>query len=313
MQTVLQRVSDVLLHLYENAQHYQPDELQNETLNHIQRLIPYNYAVLGGGLASERRITDLTVIGQPPTLMMEWMKIGHLDPFCDITLNDAGQAHRFSDVANYQQSLAYNEHWRSFDVTDMMATISNEPQDNYVSFLGLCRNSDSRPYTEQELQIKRALTPHIVQAFRMNRNAYLQGLETDEKGLALIDGAGLLKACRGSMNKMMHSAWKQTLRFPEHVMKALRDSGVWRGDEFQIKSQKIGPYLLVTAQASKPDDCLTSREFEVAALFSKGLTYKQVAREIGNAPATVRNQVASIYEKLNVRSKAELARYILNQ
>lgn len=313
MQNVLRSVSDILLHLYENAQHYHPDELQKETLNNLKLLIPYNYAVLGGGLASERRITDLTVIGQSPALMMEWMKIGHIDGFCDIAINQLGHARRFSDVPDYHNSLAYNEHWRSFDVADMIATISNEPQDNYVSFLGLCRSPDSTPYTKQELQIKYALTPHIVQALRINRQAYLHGIKTDDQGLALVDRAGLLKASRGVMTEIMREAWSQTRYIPEPTIKTLLKTGVWCGREFQLKASDIGPYLLITADVQKPTNVLTARELEAAKLFSKGLTHKQVAREMGNSPATVRNQISHVYDKLAIGSKAELAAFIMRK
>lgn len=311
MQNMLETVSDTLLHLYDSAQHRSPDQMQQDTLDNLKHLIPYDYAVLGGGWAFERQITDLTVIGQPQALMVEWMQIGHLDPFCDVTLNQAGQAWRFADVPNYGNSLAYNEHWRSFDVADMMATISNEPMDNYVSFLGLCRNADSVLYSEQDLQVKRAVTPHIVQALRINRQAYLQGIKTDDQGLALVDRAGLLKATRGTMTALMREAWRQTRYIPESAMKALLETGIWCGKEFQLKARNLGPYLLITAEAPKPTDCLTPRELQAAQLFSKGLTHKQVAREMGNSPATVRNQLSHVYDKLEIGSKAELARCLM--
>ncbi|MEZ5797547.1 MAG: LuxR C-terminal-related transcriptional regulator [Paracoccaceae bacterium] len=54
-------------------------------------------------------------------------------------------------------------------------------------------------------------------------------------------------------------------------------------------------------------DLLTSREREVARELAVGKSAKEVARLLGLAPATVRNQTQSIYQKLQVDNRAALA------
>ncbi|GGB30585.1 hypothetical protein GCM10011505_09940 [Tistrella bauzanensis] len=56
-----------------------------------------------------------------------------------------------------------------------------------------------------------------------------------------------------------------------------------------------------------PASRLSPREAEVAALLVQGLNHKQVARQLGVAPATVRNQTSRIYDKLGVGNRATLA------
>jgi DNA-binding NarL/FixJ family response regulator len=58
------------------------------------------------------------------------------------------------------------------------------------------------------------------------------------------------------------------------------------------------------------ENLLTTTERRVAGLIARGRTYKDVASELGVSPATVRNQVHSIYQKLKVNSKFELARLL---
>jgi len=53
-------------------------------------------------------------------------------------------------------------------------------------------------------------------------------------------------------------------------------------------------------------DLLTRREREVALALAGGMSAKEVARDLGLAPATVRNQTQSIYEKLEVDNRAGL-------
>lgn len=54
-------------------------------------------------------------------------------------------------------------------------------------------------------------------------------------------------------------------------------------------------------------DLLTARERQVALQLAAGRSAKEVARSLGIAPATVRNQTQSIYHKLQVDNRATLA------
>ena len=54
-------------------------------------------------------------------------------------------------------------------------------------------------------------------------------------------------------------------------------------------------------------DMLTQREREVARVLAAGKSHKQAARLLGVAPATIRNQTQSIYSKLQVDNRSNLA------
>ena len=55
---------------------------------------------------------------------------------------------------------------------------------------------------------------------------------------------------------------------------------------------------------------LSARETDVAERFGGGRTYKEIARELGLAPNTVRHHIRSIYEKLGVSGKAGIAQLL---
>ena len=57
---------------------------------------------------------------------------------------------------------------------------------------------------------------------------------------------------------------------------------------------------------------LTDREKEVLKLYLRLLNAKEVARELGTRPQTIRNQLASIERKLGVEGREELARLGVN-
>jgi len=52
---------------------------------------------------------------------------------------------------------------------------------------------------------------------------------------------------------------------------------------------------------------LTMREKEIAVALRKGMSAKNVARELGISPSTVAFHSVNLYRKLNIQSRAELA------
>ena len=59
--------------------------------------------------------------------------------------------------------------------------------------------------------------------------------------------------------------------------------------------------------------CLSQRELEVIALLARGLTNKQIARELLITPVTVKHHLSHIFCKLNVENRLELAVMALSQ
>ena len=53
-------------------------------------------------------------------------------------------------------------------------------------------------------------------------------------------------------------------------------------------------------------DLLTEREWTIARRIAKGESHKEIAQVLNRSPATVRNQIQGIYEKLQVRCIATL-------
>lgn len=60
---------------------------------------------------------------------------------------------------------------------------------------------------------------------------------------------------------------------------------------------------------SEPGKSLTPREFDILRLVGAGLGNKEIARKIGMAVSTVRTHLNSVYEKLGLESRVELALY----
>ena len=69
---------------------------------------------------------------------------------------------------------------------------------------------------------------------------------------------------------------------------------------------QIGPET-----AAPPADGLTQREREVALLVADGLRSREVAERLGIASQTVKSHLKTIFDKLGVRNRVELARRLV--
>lgn len=79
-----------------------------------------------------------------------------------------------------------------------------------------------------------------------------------------------------------------------------------RGATFEL----AGETLLVLSHAVEPPplpDALTAGERAIVASILAGMSNAAIAERRGTSARTVANQIASIFRKLGVRSRAELA------
>lgn len=78
------------------------------------------------------------------------------------------------------------------------------------------------------------------------------------------------------------------------------------GIVFYIREMSSSAEVITPIHTVPEDLPITDREREIAESLAQGLTYGEIAENLGISPNTVRNHVANLYKKLSVRSKVEL-------
>ena len=82
--------------------------------------------------------------------------------------------------------------------------------------------------------------------------------------------------------------------------------------QFHLWREPMAEAAVPGAEAVAPADGLTSREREVALLVSDGLRSREVAERLGIASQTVKSHLKTIFDKLGVRNRVELARRLVH-
>jgi len=89
-------------------------------------------------------------------------------------------------------------------------------------------------------------------------------------------------------------------------------TAVGRGrTQFHLWREVLPSAMQIASEQPQPEvrsDGLTNREREVALLVADGLRSREVAERLAIAPQTVKSHLKTIFDKLGVRNRVELAR-----
>lgn len=109
--------------------------------------------------------------------------------------------------------------------------------------------------------------------------------------------AGLLYLCRHGIGRFRRGDLDRMLRLLPII--ALSHTVI----------DSLAEPRVVAEATSAADPChlLTGREREVVELVCRGLTNREIATALGTSANTIRNQLAAVFSKLEVASRAELA------
>ncbi|WP_181321980.1 helix-turn-helix transcriptional regulator [Trinickia symbiotica] len=158
------------------------------------------------------------------------------------------------------------------------------------------------------------LFPHLMEAWSINQALHAEKIRVrpDERQwtVAVADPAGLLHYVEPDARPLLELEWPgmRTQRLPEHAVHDLLNRPGQRvdGTHIIVVPAMAGRLLFLKLRARVAADSLTPREHAIAAQIAQGLTHKEIARRLDLSPATVRNQIQSIHERLDVRNNAQL-------
>ncbi|MEM9010901.1 MAG: LuxR C-terminal-related transcriptional regulator [Pseudomonadota bacterium] len=198
-----------------------------------------------------------------------------------------------------------------------MATAMRLRQERAASlFVSAYRGGATAPrWEDEEREFLRCAVDQISTAARIAaaKDALAQSGET---ATVVLSDDGVAIVGLASMREKFGHLWSRTQG--DRVPRALSQYVGSAGEHLLIDSglvaicepMRSSGGLSLRKLSLRPmtrSDLLTPRERQVAGLLADGLSHKEVARHLGIAPSTVRNQTQAIYAKLEVDNRASLA------
>ncbi|MFM8766977.1 MAG: response regulator transcription factor [Rubrivivax sp.] len=202
-----------------------------------------------------------------------------------------------------------------FGITNCLCTVTLVPELNLMVFASLYRLEGKPPFNENERRYMQLLMPHLTSALTSNWMLHLERTRAARAApghgaLAVVDVQGLLCVADPALSELMRREWPHWTGplLPPSLVEHLRADAAFQGQRLSVRFHPLGELRLVDVRLLSPVMRLSPREREIAQRFSAGQSYKEIARDLGIAPATARHHLREIYRKLEVSDKATLAR-----
>jgi DNA-binding CsgD family transcriptional regulator len=233
-----------------------------------------------------------------------------------------GTAFRIEDtmpLALYRGHPAYREFWSPNNIEHAMALALTDPVSQLMELIVLWRADAEMPFSDADRAAMETLAPHVVAAWRHRQLAHLHeqassraGLQWRVRGNAVCDAAGVIYASDAQFNAALEvhfPGWHGPALPPALAARLAEGEPAFRLAGLDFALDAATPRSLLTVSIAG-DAALTTSERRVAALYAEGRTNAQIAAALGVTASTVRNQISAAYRKLDIHSKAELARRI---
>lgn len=323
--------NELLVRLYALS-HDQPIELfQNAALVLLKAVVPFDAAIWGSASAAPGGIDihSFHLHNKAPDMVADYEEVKHLDSASSGMFNksQATQAFDTNSFFDGRHKRPIRDFMSKFEQphfllnTDLKAKTNDKP--SLLHWITLYRAKQNAHYSASDVKRLHIFSPHLNQALALNRSAHLSqatsrtikagGANKPRYASAIADLKGHVYGHDASFMALLSKAcgedyvYSSFLPFGLTAKLALGErSFLWQHLVVQCKAEHGLVILRLREQTMA--DTLTVREKEIAILVAKGRTYKQVAAELGKATGTVRNQIQTIYSKLQVNNIAELVR-----
>lgn len=316
------RLSDCLLDLGQLARSHPVAEFLSQGAALAMQAVGCHSA--WWGLAADYKsgqgfdILQADFVGLPKSLVDDWRSISTIDPFSKEMIESLGQVKRIDIAENriHSQPLL-TKFANRYGIEHVMGMCLDEEASGQSFFMVMYRGPGQPSFSDDEAQLFRHLIKHVVQLWYFGLQTELSqksGSDISRSALVRLDGQLLYagpEIC--TFFKLEWADW-DGMTLPQVLLKNL--PLLPQTVKLKLGSVSLtmhGEHMLVTnLDAAHSTLKLSPREQRVAFLFASGLTYKQISKQLGLSPATVRTYLRNAYIRLGVSNKTQLNKFLVS-
>jgi DNA-binding CsgD family transcriptional regulator len=296
---------------------------KDTTLRRLQAVLRFDSAVWGSGVYSTNEMLSLSYVNQSVAQLMAYATTWQQhDVVRAAIVANPGRAFRNEDVVpleRYHQTPIYLEYMKPEGFVHAIGIVERDEVADFGYILYLMRADLDDAFTEDDVALLEHLSPHLMAAWRQSQiahhyrtaaNGAAAGFHAHE-GYAVADLQGVVLAAGEDFCTALRTVAPTWLgpKFPAELKPLLdgeRPSLILGDYEFTVQRANDRNLFAVAARAGTLG--LTPAETRVAGLYAGGMTRQDIATQLGVSASTIRNQLSSVYLKLDVHSKIDLAR-----
>lgn len=310
----LDTFSALVLGLYRASAETALESFQDAALDILKPVLPFDTCMWGTATYLDGQGIDIHTIhlhNTPRAMIEEYEPVKHLDTAADAMANRPYLTTRGFHNPSYfdgPDAGELRDYLHRFGHENSFITAHTDQRTGATQWVTLFRADVDQLCRPEEVRLLHQLAPHLMQGLHHNRAMHLGS--SSEQAAAIADARGVLCHATPGCEEMLRAEWGTALR-PGRLPQPLLDwlcttDAPFMGRTLVARRQVRKDLLFVRLRPLCPADGLAPRQREVAELVARGLTHKQAAQRLGLSPATVRNQIQSVYDKLGVANVAAL-------
>lgn len=317
----------VLADLYRIAVEVPLESFKLDALRSAKRLMPFDSAVWGSGVLSSNTMLSLAPLDQPSEMLLEYAARWQDSDYCRLAaVEQPGRAFSNSVVQPielYRKSAIYREFSRTWQIEDALTIVHPDRELDLAEIVCLFRSDRDAMFDEREAGLLEEITPHLANAWRLAQIAHYYRMSPSTGATmapsagryAVATSEGLLRAAGATFMVRLREAapdWAGPA-LPAALSPLLTDqSTAITVGGVPFRARQADNAILLTTTDDERAWHLTPAERRAADLYIAGATKKDIAKRLGISPSTVRNQLASVYAKLECRTKIELLKRLVD-
>lgn len=309
-------VSHFLLDLYRLSYERSLGEFQDAALRLVQQVLPFDSAAWGTAIHGSDGVEthNIHLHKLPEDILSAYERLRHLD-----TAAQAASRRPCSTLGIHAKSWFSSpeqapmlDYGRRFQLANYFIVSGLDSRADCFNWVTLYRADENHHCRENERALLETVSPHLMQALAINRLSHLERVNASPRenaARAISDLRGVLHHMDPTFCDFLRREWISWSggRLPPTLLDHLRQGQPrWVGRDTVVSSRVEHGLLFLDARERCPADNLTPREHLVAELVARGLSHKDIAQQQRRSPATIRNQVRAVYEKLKVNNAAGL-------
>lgn len=313
-------LGSLLLSLYRGARELPRVAFEEFALARIKPLLDFESAVWAQGRTDGRSVAVRWAHAHDidPEAPAAWQAINAQDKLIPLTVANAGRtvhSHTPTLFSAPQDNVCRDYALRFGTQQVLIMTVPDgEPQ--AVRWMALYRADADDHYSARDRALCDAVLPHLMEALSVNRLATRAAPDASPPSerprlpLALADPAGRLRFAQDAFLHLAREEWPgwDGGRLPADILVAIagRQEACHVGRATRCRILRRADMLLLEIRRRSPLDRLPPQRARIALLYAQGYSHKEVARTLGLAPSTVRNQLASAYRDLQIGTRSQL-------
>lgn len=293
--------------------------LKKAVMKRLNGLIPFDTALWASGHTRGLKVHNVYLHNLPAEMMENWEKFKHHDRLLAHIMANPGVTFDVFDFYSRHERPSleiYKQHSAHYGIEKAISTAIPYPETGLLEVMSLYRKPGGHEFSPRQRALKQFVFPLMISVWHHNQIAHLKRISGSDASLAaaICDREGLLRHADSDFIEQLKSEWPDwnapMLPEPLGLWLSAPERTAFQGKQIVVNAAVLEDLILLHAQPRGAEALLTPREEQVARSFSDGKTYKKIAGELRVSPSTIRRHIESIYKKLGVSNKVELAQVL---